>query len=54
VTAAGSVGDAYSERSFVSSRSVPCNRTKKLPRFHILPFRKWMNLRNPRISQAPT
>ena len=38
VTAAGSAGGASSKRSFVSSRTVPCNRTKKHRRFHIVRF----------------
>jgi len=33
VTAAGFAGDAFSERSFVSSRSVPCNRTRNFAGF---------------------
>jgi hypothetical protein len=54
VTAAGSAGGASSKRSFVSSRTVPCNRTKKLRRFHIVRFWKFVNLRNPWIWRAPT
>jgi hypothetical protein len=50
----GAAGDSSSsERSFVSSRPVPCNRTKKLRQFYGLRFWKHVTLLNPRILQAP-
>src|SRR5215469_10721315 len=54
VTAVQSAGDACSERSFVSSRPVACNRRKKRRRFHLLRFWKCVDLRNPWTSRVPT
>src|SRR5215469_16924440 len=46
VTAVQFADDACSERSFVSSRSVACNRTKKRRRFYRLRFWKCPDSRN--------